>query len=97
MLYLYCEPQPVDSKFAETGLIDRVLQPEGCEEVENLISTLPMVDSTSTNSRALMYHTGTRHHWPGVLYGDVQYALSCASARRVTGWRTNRRTQLKEE
>jgi hypothetical protein len=39
-LYLYYESQPMDGKFVQTGLIDRVIQPEDCEEVESFISTL---------------------------------------------------------
>lgn len=35
------ESQPMDTKFVETGLVDRVIQPEGGEETGSFISTLP--------------------------------------------------------
>ena len=80
VLYLYCEPQPADNKFAETGLIVRVLQLEGCEEVENLISTLPMVDPTSTTVERLcsLQERGI----VGLAYGDVLYSMPYRAHRQ---------------
>ena len=40
VLYLYYESRPVGTDFVETGLIDRVIDTERCDEVESFISTL---------------------------------------------------------
>jgi hypothetical protein len=72
VLYLYYESQPTDNKFVETGLIHRVTQPEGCEEVESFISTL--LDYCGFVLRLMD------------AYGCA-LGIPCASVRWVKGWR----------